>query len=321
MRLVYETRASTILYNVVRSGGADRPWLLPANVCPIVPLTFLKAGCPFELVDIEEATLCIDRDVVLHRLRAAPGAYGGVLFVRTFGVEDDFVPFFAEIKEHAGKLILVDDRCLCRPRFEISPEGPADVVVYSTGYAKPVDVGSGGFAYIDDGVAYKRHRTPYHEEDLERLTVDYKAAVQNGLRLGDADGAWLDTREPGLRLDEYRTLIERCANESYELKHRINAIYRTGIPSFARLEDRFQAWRFHVLVEDKQALLEAIFANGLFASSHYADLTPVFANGRALVAEKLHRRVVNLFNDRYFTEEKAGRIVALVRAHLEARGS
>jgi len=319
MRLVYETRASTILYNLVRSGGIARPWLLPANVCPVVPLTFLKAGCPFELIDIEETTLCIDRDAVLHKLRTAPKAYGGVLFVRTFGVEEDCVPFFDEVKELAGELILVDDRCLCRPRFENSPDGPVDAVVYSTGYAKPVDVGFGGFAYIDDAVAYDRQPTAYKANDLERLTVEYKAAIDGGLRLDYTDSAWLDTGEPDLPLDEYRTLIEGRVDESYALKHRINAIYRAGIPASARLEDRFQAWRFHVLVENKQALLEAIFDRGLFASSHYADLTPVFAGGRAPVAAKLHQRVVNLFNDRYFTEEKAGRIVALVREHLENR--
>ena len=50
MNFVYEIRASTILHNLLRASSQHRPWLLPANVCPIVPLTFLKAGCEFEFV-------------------------------------------------------------------------------------------------------------------------------------------------------------------------------------------------------------------------------------------------------------------------------
>ena len=321
MRLVYETRASTILHHLLRSGGTAKPWLLPANVCPVVPLTFLKAGCPFEFVDIDEATLCIDREIVLRKLREAPDAYGGLLFVRTYGVEIPCDSFFTEIKELAGELILVDDRCLCRPRLETPPEGPADVLLCSTGYAKPVDVGFGGFAHLGNHVAYRPHRAPYREADLERLTADYKAAIAKGAPLDYADSAWLDTREPAMPLDEYRVLVEGRIEEIAGHRRRINAIYRQAFPSSARLDDRFQDWRFHILVTDKERLLATIFDRGLFASSHYADLTPVFSRGSAPLAQKLHRRVVNLFNDRYFTEEQAGRIVPLVREHLDSAGS
>jgi len=316
MNLVHETRASTILYNLLRSAPRPGPWLLPANVCPIVPLTLLKAGRAFEFVDIDETSLCLDADRLLDRLRGAPGRYGGVLFVRTYGVEEPSETLFAAIREREPELTLVDDRCLCRPRFDEPPPPGVDAVLYSTGYAKPVDVGSGGFAVLGDGVAYRRHDLPYDERALERLTADYKAALGERRPLEYRDGPWLDTRAPEPPLNQYRPLVERGAEESYERKRRVNAIYTAGIPVTFRLDPRFQDWRFHVLVEDKERLLASIFAAGLFASSHYADLTPIFARGSSPVAERFQRRVVNLFNDRHYSEERAERTVALVRAHL-----
>ena len=50
--IAFEARASTVLYNLLRSRRDRRPFLLPANVCPIVPLTFRRAGHAFRLVDI-----------------------------------------------------------------------------------------------------------------------------------------------------------------------------------------------------------------------------------------------------------------------------
>src|SRR5690349_10239983 len=46
--IAFEARACSVLYNLLRSSGDHRPFLLPANVCPVVPLTFRKAGRPFE---------------------------------------------------------------------------------------------------------------------------------------------------------------------------------------------------------------------------------------------------------------------------------
>jgi hypothetical protein len=320
MRRLYESRASTILFHLLRSAARGEPWLLPANVCPIVPLTFLAAGTPFELVDIDRRTLCIDGGELLRRLAARPAGYAGLLFVRTYGVDEDAEALLIAIKAAMPRLLLVDDRCLCRPDFDARPDGAADVLLYSTGYAKTVDVGFGGFAQIKEEVAYRPSPRAYREEELERLTARYKRAIERREPLREAAGDWLDTRPPALPFDEYRELIEGKVEASYEQKRRINAIYRAAVPAESRLDDRFQDWRFHLLVDDKQRLLDAIFAAGLFASSHYADLSPVFGAGSgpgaAPVAERLHRRVVNLFNDGYFNEEQARRAAELVRAHL-----
>ena len=49
---VTSQRASAILYNYLSGNHFDKPFLLPANVCPVVPLSFMKAGVGFEFIDI-----------------------------------------------------------------------------------------------------------------------------------------------------------------------------------------------------------------------------------------------------------------------------
>ena len=77
--IVFEQRASTILHHLLQAAPAAGVWLLPANVCPIVPLTLLKTGRPFELVDIHEQTWCMNQAETLRRLTADPRRYAGVL--------------------------------------------------------------------------------------------------------------------------------------------------------------------------------------------------------------------------------------------------
>jgi len=82
MQLIQAPRASAILYNLL-VGRADslRPWLLPANICPVVPITFLKAHIPFAFVDISPATLHMDLNQAEERIKR--GEFGGLLYAHT----------------------------------------------------------------------------------------------------------------------------------------------------------------------------------------------------------------------------------------------
>jgi hypothetical protein len=89
-------RASTILFNLLASRGDKAPWLLPANLCPIVPITFLKAGVPFELVDVSPGTLSMSLELADAALRS--GRYGGIVYSHTYGDESTPDEFFAHVK-------------------------------------------------------------------------------------------------------------------------------------------------------------------------------------------------------------------------------
>jgi hypothetical protein len=130
MKTVLAPRASAILYDVLRSGAERLTYLLPANVCPIVPITLLKARVPFEFVDIASETLHMDLDQVEDRLRSDPERYGGILYAHTYGDARTPREFFDHVKRRWNHLIVIDDRLCFRPRA--SCRDGADVVLYST---------------------------------------------------------------------------------------------------------------------------------------------------------------------------------------------
>src|SRR4051794_9043507 len=114
--ILYERRASGILYNLLRSLDGDRPFLLPANVCSDVPRTFRQAGRAFRLVDLDSENLGMDQRDCLAVVAEQPAAWAGVVYVRPYGAEVEEVDgFFRALKELQRDLLIVDDRCLCLP--------------------------------------------------------------------------------------------------------------------------------------------------------------------------------------------------------------
>ena len=71
-------------------------------------------------------------------------------------------------------------------------------------------------------------------------------------------------------------------------KEKINAIYRSFLPKENTLEDTFQQWRFQILVPKKEMLLQKIFENNLFASSHYASLSSILGLKKAFLLFQIY---------------------------------
>lgn len=293
--VIFGRRASAILFDLATTLPSDAPFLLPVNVCTIVPQTLAAAGRRFELVDIDPVSLDMDREQTLHRLRN--GRYAGVLFVRPYGSMRDVEPFFAAIKNAAPDALLIDDRCLCRPDFDGSTSSPhADVTLYSTGRAKYVDLGGAGFAYVRDVTAATGVRSPGVVENAPEW-----------LELGAPRETWEAQRKRGL--------LERDRID--EVKRSLNEIYRAEIPPHVQYPPELCEWRFNVRVDDAAALVSSIFAGGLFASRHFAPIAAAFGDVRHYpAAERVHATIVNLFNDRYFDAEKARRTAEIVRTHV-----
>ena len=99
-------------------------------------------------------------------------------------------------------------------------------------------------------------------------------------------------------------------------KEKLNAVYRKMLPSAIQLPDAYQHWRFNILTDKKNEILKALFAEGLFASSHYKSLSK-----DCLIARNLHEHVLNLFNDQYFTAEQAIRTCEIINAFLNKNDS
>lgn len=283
--IVYERRACAILYNLLRTRGDSRPYLMPANICPDVPRTFIAAQQPFDLVDIAEETLAVDSEQCVARLRAEPQRYAGIVYVRTYGTERDPTQFFDELRGMCSDLFIVDDKCLCRPDWGAEHPSPAaSVTLFSTGHTKYVDLDGGGFAHLRDGVVYRR-----------------QPPTANGFDLRARNTSW----------EEYCQRIADLVPAVDAQKRALNAIYADVLPASIQLPPEFQQWRFNIRVPDPERLRSAAFEAGLFLSRHYEPLAPGFP-----VAARLHSEVVNLFNDRYFDEARAFQIAKLTLRHL-----
>ena len=324
--IAFERRAATVLFNAIANRRDDRPYLLPANACAILPTTLRAAGARFELVDISARTLCIDADAVIERMRRRRGGYAGLVFVRTYGAILDVRELFREFKRHAPDALLVDDRCLCAPDFRRVTRGSADLVLYSTGRAKCVDLGWGGFAMVAGGLSYRRMTIGAQASTrlVERSTLMPGCNTRQAHALPD----WLDTRRPRVLWTDYRAQVATRRRRALNHKRALTALYRGRVRAELQLPEGFQGWRFNLQVANPGEVLRAIFAAGLFASRHYQPITRAFGQDDAPVAEELHRRVINLFSDCYFDLERAHRVVEVVnriakpvRVRLESEAS
>lgn len=308
MQIVQAPRASAILYSLLIQRADSRPWLLPANICPIVPITFLKARLPFEFVDISAATLHMDLEQAEGRIKTRK--YGGLLYAHTYGEPSAPRDFFVSLKNLDPRLIIIDDRCLCVPDFE--PGSPADVILYSTGYAKIVELNFGGYAFINDGLDYQPAHLLFEPSDYKELEKQYKESIERHSVFSYRDSDWLDTDTPLPTWYDYRQQIENEIKNSLEHRAVLNQIYASRLPKEIQLSVSYQTWRFNIRVKDKTRVLNSIFKAGLFASSHYASLAGIMAEGRAPQAGMLADEVINLFNDHHFDEGKAQQICEVI---------
>jgi hypothetical protein len=314
MRILQAPRASAILYNLLVSRADSRPWLIPANICPIVPLTFFKACLPFEFVDMSVQTLHMDPDRAEGLIKTRK--YGGLLYAHTYGEASTPDDFFKTVKSKYPDVFLLDDRCLCIPDTEPPRNPTADLILYSTGYAKIVELNRGGYAFIGEEANYQAFHLPFVQKDLDDLEFAYKRAVGDRVKFEYRDGNWLETNADLPAWYDYRRQIENNLPVSLQHRAEINAVYSERLPEEIRLPKAYQTWRFNIRVKDRPRILDAIFAAGLFASSHYASLAGIMSDGRAPVAESLTDEAINLFNDRHFTIPQAEKVCEIILENL-----
>lgn len=271
MKQVFAYRANKILYNFIKSNNINGIVLLPSNICKDVVDVLVYAGLRLEFIDISQETLCIDENLIKETINSA----SLLLFVHTYGTERSFDELFRKLKSIKPSLIIVDDKCLCMPDLTLK-ESSADLVLYSTGEKKQIDLGKGGIGYVSPHYKY------------EEIEIKESSCLTNEL--------W--------ELD--KNLFEIKEQELISHKEKLNAIYFERLSSVNQLPIEFQKWRFNILTDKKEQILDALFAEGLFASSHYKT------HADTINADNLHRNVINLFNDSYYSEEQVLRTCEII---------
>ena len=314
MQIIQAPRASAILYNLLVSQANSLPWILPANICPIVPITFFKARVPFEFVDISAETLHMNLEQAETLIKTRK--YGGLLYAHTYGEPSTPNEYFAHAKSINPELFILDDRCLCIPDVEPNMNSSADVTLYSTGYAKIVALNFGGYAFMKENVRFEPARLSFNPQDYEELEKSYKEAVSRNTRFIYHDNDWLETDSNLPTWYDYCQQIEKHRNDSLGKRRQLNEIYAGLIPDEIQLPEAYQTWRFNIRVRNNKGVLDAIFNTGLFASSHYASLAGIMTEGNAPQAEKLADEVINLFNDHHFSAEEAEEVCGIISENL-----
>ena len=277
MKRVCAYRANKILFNFIKSNNLVGMIILPANICPDVVDTLRYAGNPLHFVDIDAHTLCLDWQQVQSVAKDA----AAVLAVHTYGIEDNFNEQFATLRAVNPNIVIIDDRCLCMPELG-EPNSIADLVIYSTGEKKQVELGAGGIGYVSEGWNYEKINVP--ENDV--LTNE----------------TWA--------LDEKALLAKMDAVIKH--KEKLNAIYRKNLPATIQLPASYQHWRFNIIVPNKDEVLKTIFDAGLFASGHYKPQAE-----DCTVATNLYNHIINLFNDFYFKEEQALKTCEIINEKIK----
>ena len=272
MKLLTANRANKLLYNFIKVNNIAGKVLLPANVCPDVVKTLQFAGLSVQFLDLQAETLCMNQEVALREAKDA----NMLIFVHTYGIEHDFYAFFEQVREQNPDIIIVDDKCLCLPDLDVK-DSAADLVLYSTGERKMVNLGGGAIGYLADQWEY------------DEVAVEGCDCLSNELWL-------LDPKQLYLKMD---AIIAH--------KEKLNTIYRANLPENIQLPDAFQHWRFNILVQNKEEILAALQAEGLAAESVYASQSE-----ECLLASNLYAYVINLYNDKSFTLEQAEKVCEVI---------
>lgn len=276
MKLLTANRANKILYNFIKVNKLSGNVLLPANICSDVVKTLQYAGLTTTFVDLQVDNLCINKEAVLAMAKEA----SMLLFVHTYGIEHDFYAFFEQVREQNPDIIIVDDKCLCLPDLDVK-DSAADLVLYSTGENKMINLGGGAIGYLADQWEY------------DEVRVEESELLSNELWL-------LDPKQLYMKMD---AIIAH--------KEKLNTIYRAMLPEAIQLPDAYQHWRFNILVPNQEQVLAALAAEGIPADCAYPS-----QDEACVVASNLHTLSVNLYNDKHLTPDQATRACEIIKECL-----
>ncbi|MBO6797758.1 hypothetical protein [Maricaulis sp.] len=328
MHRLTTARASCLIYGFARRQAARQKsagrWLLPGNICEAVPLALMSADAPIEFIDIDVETLALNTDRVASSLdRHGPCA--GIINIHPYGSSHGAAQRLRHLRQLIGSnSLLIDDRCLCVPSLEPT-ESEADLVLYSTGYGKVLDLGSGGYGFARDPLNIPVPEAPHDPAAERRLVSALQTAETRGQVcpmdedeiLRRSSDHWLPNTAGPDPVEQDKHVKSNLAPVLAH-KRMINAIYREHLPEQACWPDPFQSWRFQISTHDSHALLEHIRAAGFFASSHYRGFEHAFGKFDLPETRRLQSKTVNLFNDKNIAEDQALALALHVRAFLEA---
>lgn len=313
MRII-RNRAQAVLYDFWRSVPARGKVLIPASTCEVVPVTYMKLGMDFELVDIECSTQSMDLELAEQMLQKDPSIQA-LHYVYNYGYEEKSIGQKLRYLREKYSIQVIEDKCLCLPCLHEPRHIFSDLILFSTGYGKYVDVG-GGFGYLNEmWKAYFRwNPIPFSKQALREMkqSIDISREKARPYPMRSARLDWLENK--CLEDEEaYMQTVLQAVEQMKVHKEKLNAIYSECIPKEVQLPYGFHAWRFQIRTDQSEQICAEIFREGLFASRHYQSLgNGLFSAKDFPRASEERNKIVNLFNDCHYTEEMATRTAKII---------
>ncbi len=292
--IITDIRASAVLHRYLIQQNSRKTIILPVNISGIVPEVVKIAGYSLEFVDIDTKDYSPNQQIVLDKIARNPTHYSGFIDNFTYGVQTERSEFYQEVNTLAPELFIIEDRCSNTPFFEFS--GNADLTLYSTGYAKQADIGFGGYGIVDGH---------FQEAEPDQTSLFINA---------DGKNYQFSTHSFPSEMNSYFREIAEKLDRVLPHKISLNKIYETQLPIEIQMASSFNQWRFNILVKNKQEIIQRIFEADLFASSHFIPLKGIESDFP--VAYGLHSKVINLFNDLYYSEEQAFNTCKIINRYL-----
>jgi hypothetical protein len=311
LELITANRASAILYLFLttRSKPGDH-YLIPTNICPEVVLVFLKAGIRLTFLDLGTDNLGIEPNEILSVL--GKEKVNGILYNHTYGNEYIPVQFLEKIKKELPEIYLIDDRCLCFPDKTYSNIF-FDLVLFSTGPKKQIDLGYGGFGLVK-GSKIKRQNLTRSIKDFEYVRSLIKGVPEIEKWKDAARLNWFEAKQSDCT-EDYFNELSRSETIQVLYKKNLKEIYYENIPREFLMDEKYNDWRVQIRVNNKKQLLEMIFNAGMFAGDHFRSLGTWFDKREFPVGERLEREVVNLFIDFNIKPDKALQLSLLIKKY------
>ncbi len=341
-------RASAAIWAALRSRGIRGRWvLMPANICYIVAWAVLQSDNLPYLVDIDPSTGNISPET-LDRVKVdSPAA---LIICHMYGLGAP-IAALVEWAKARGVCVIEDAALALGATVADRPAGAwGDFSLFSFGPGKIVDVGTGGAMLTDDGelarqVQAARDAMPAWSKHLEQLNDEW-TELYWVLHRFENQNASLATLYPRLfqifgDITRYQMpaphaerLVRSLSRLKENLAHRAEmaSLFDSQLASMpVRTIPRplgHVLWRYPLWVspEDRNALLENLWENGILASRWYPSLGPMLSALAPDIrqeplpgADQLAREIINLPVDESINEDSVERTAQIIQAYFQSR--
>ena len=293
---ILANRALGILSAYIDQRTDITTWFIPSNVCFSLPFLVISKNKHLEMFDFGFTS-----EIILKKIKEQKQPNTGIVLVNHFGMSwtqeevQSLSPYFNSV---------IIDACLSPPETHLPKSCNSDLLIFSTGKGKFVDLGYGAIGYCKVPLTIQPSSHPSQIEIHRRyewLESFWKMALAGGSVVDYSEVRklpWIDDGAEKLTNGEsYFSQVVQQSSLEWNHRNTLNEIYQAIIGPDLAWNSKANLWRYHLWVDKPEIVINALFDNGLFASRHYPNgAKRLGVSGSFESAELLENHIINLFN-------------------------